>query len=61
MSRARVGGTPREVHNIIYRQEIKVSRRRKGGIKRGESNLAINRIPKCFPLSGTPRKIHRTI
>ena len=37
------------------RREIKVTRRRRGGIKRGESNLASNQIPMCSPQPGTPR------
>ena len=32
-----------------WRREIEVTRRRKGGVKRGESNLASNQIPKCSP------------
>ena len=40
------------------RREIEVTRRRRGGIKRGESNLASNQIPMCSPLPGTPREIH---
>ena len=41
------------------RREIEVTRRRRGGIKRGESNLVSNQFPKCSPQSGTPREIHR--
>ena len=41
------------------RREIKVTRRRRGGIKKGESNLASNQFPICSPQPGTPRKIHR--
>ena len=37
------------------RREIEVTRRRRGGVKRGESNLASNRFPMCSPQSGTPR------
>ena len=39
------------------RREIEVTRRR-GGIKRGESNLASNQFPICFPQSGTLREVH---
>ena len=42
-------------------REIEVTRRRRGGIKRGESSLASNQIPMCFPQSGTPREVHRVI
>ena len=37
------------------RREIEVTRRRRGGIKRGESN----HFPKYSPQPGTPREIHR--
>ena len=33
------------------RREIEVTRRRRGGIKRGESNLARNQFPTYFPQS----------
>jgi len=41
------------------RRDIEVTRKRRGGVKRGESNLASNQFPKCSPQSGTPREIHR--
>ena len=31
------------------RRDIEVTRRRRGGIKRGENNLASNHFPKCSP------------
>jgi len=31
------------------RKEIEVARRRKGGIKRRETDLASNQFPKCSP------------
>ena len=40
------------------RREIEVTRRRRGGIKRGESNLASNEFPMCSPQPGTPKKVH---
>ena len=40
------------------RREIEVTRRRRGGIKRGESSLASNQFPICSPQSGTPREVH---
>ena len=40
------------------RREIEVSRRREA-IKRGESNLASNQFPMCYPQSGTHREVHR--
>ena len=41
------------------RREIEVTRRRRGGIKRGESNLASNQFPMCSPQSGPLREVHR--
>ena len=41
------------------RREIEMTRRRRGGVKRGETNLASNQFPKCSPQPGTPREIHR--
>ena len=39
------------------RREIEATMRRRG-IKRGESNLASNRVPICSPQSGTLREVH---
>ena len=44
------------------RREIEVTRRRRGGIKRGKNNLASNQIPMCSPQPGTPerfKELHR--
>ena len=41
------------------RREIEVMRRRRGGIKRGESNLASNQFPMCSPQTETHRELHR--
>jgi len=40
------------------RREIEVTRRRKGGIKSGESNLASNQFFICSPQSETLRVVH---
>ena len=40
------------------RRDIEVTRRRRGGIKKGESKLASNQFPMCSPQSGTVRKAH---
>ena len=40
------------------RREIEVTRRKRGEIKREESNLASNQFPMCSPQSGTPREVH---
>ena len=39
------------------RREIEMTRRRIGGIKRGESKLASNQILMCSPQPGTPREV----
>ena len=54
-----VRDTQRDSQNYMekrrWRQEIEVTRRRRGGVKSGETNLASNQFPKCSPQSGTPR------
>ena len=40
------------------RREIDVTRRRRGGIKRGESNLASKQFSMCSLQSGTLREVH---
>ena len=40
------------------RMEIEVTRRRRRGIKRGESKLASNHFPMCSPQSGPLRDVH---
>ena len=42
-------------------REIEVSRRRRGGIKRGETKLAGNHVPMCSPQSGLLRDVHGVI
>ena len=41
------------------RKEIEVTRRRKGGVKRGETKLGSNQFPKCCPQPRTPKEISR--
>ena len=41
------------------RREIEVTRRRRGAVKRGETNLAGNQFPKCSPQPETPKEIHK--
>ena len=41
------------------RREIEVTRRKGGGVKRRETNLASNQFPKCSPEPRTPGEIHR--
>ena len=40
------------------RREIEVTRRRRGGIKRGQSKLANNQFLMCSPQSGPLRDVH---
>ena len=40
------------------RRDIEVTRRRRGGIKKGESKLASNQFPMCSPQSGPLREVH---
>ena len=58
-----VGDTQRGSQNYMEerrgRREIVVTRRRRGGIKRGESSLASIQFPICSPQSGTLREVHR--
>ena len=40
------------------RREIEVTRRRRGGIKTGETKLASNHFSMCSPQSGSLRDVH---
>ena len=51
-------GSQRYMETRRGRREIEVTRRRIGGIKRRESNLASHQFPMCSPQSGTPREVH---
>ena len=55
-----VGETQRGSQSYMKRKgrrEIEVTRRRRGEIKRGESNLASNQFPMCSTQSGTLREV----
>ena len=52
-------GTQSYMEERRGRREIEVTRRRRGGIKRGESKLVSNHFPKCSPQSGSLRDVHR--
>ena len=41
------------------RKEIEVTRRRRRGVKRRETDLASNQFPKCSPQPRIPKEIHR--
>ena len=51
-------GTQSYLEKRRGKREIEVTRRRRRGVKRGESSLASNQIPKCSPQSGTLREVH---
>ena len=57
-----VGDTQRRSQSYLEkrsrRKEIKVTRKKRGGVKRGETKLASKRFPICFPQSRTPREVH---
>ena len=57
-----VRNTQRGSENYIEkrrgRKAIEVTRRRRGGIKRGESKLASKQFPVCSLQSGTLREVH---
>ena len=55
------GGSQSYMEKRRGRREIEVTKRRRGGVKWWESNLATNQFPKCFPQSGTPRDIQSCI
>ena len=40
------------------RREIEVTRKRRGGIKRGKGKLASYQFPMCSPQSATLREVH---
>ena len=44
-----------------WKREIELTRRRRGGIKRGESELTSNHFPMCSPQSGPLRDVHGVI
>ena len=46
------------MENRKGRREIEVTRRRRGEVKRLETNLASNQFPMCSPQSGTLREVH---
>ena len=43
------------------KRELEVTRRKRGGITRGESKLASNHFLMCSPQSGSLRDIHRVM
>jgi len=51
-------GTQSYMEKRKGRKEMEVTRKRRGGIKRGDSKLASNLFPMCFPQSGSLRDVH---
>ena len=51
-------GTQSYMEKRRGRREREVTRRRRGGIKRGESKLTSNHFLMCSPLSGSLRDVH---
>ena len=54
-------GTQSYIEKRRGRRELEVTRRRRGGIKRGESKLASNHFPMCSLQSGPLRDVHIVI
>ena len=52
-------GTQSYMEKRRGRREIEVTRRRRGGIKMGESKLASDHFPMCSPQAGSLRVVHR--
>ena len=52
-------GTQSNLEKRRGKREIEVTRRRGGGIKRGESKLVSNHFSMCPPQSGPLRDVHR--
>ena len=56
-------GPLRDVHSYTEkrkgRKETEVARKIKGGIKKRDTDPAINQFPKCSPQSRTHKEIHR--
>ena len=54
-------GSQSETEKRRGRREIELTRRRRGGIKRGESKLASSQFPVCSPRSGPLREVHGVV
>ena len=51
-------GSQSYMEKRIGRREIEVTRRRRGGVKRGDSKLASSQFNMCSPPSGSLRDVH---
>ena len=56
--RATQRGTQSYMEKRRGRREIEVTRRKREGIKKGESKLASDHFPMCSPQSGPLRDVH---
>ena len=54
-------GSQSYMENRRGRRAIELTRRRRGGIKRGKSKLASNHFLMCAPQSGLLRDVHEVI
>ena len=52
-------GSQSYIEKRRQRRKIELTRRRRGGVKREEINIASNLFPKCSSQTRTPREIHR--
>jgi len=52
-------GSQNYIEKRRWRKKIEVTRTRRGGLKRRETNLASNQFLKCSPQPRTPKEIHR--
>ena len=51
-------GSQSYIEKRRQRKEIEVTRRRRGEVKKRETDLASNQFPKCFPQPKIPKEIH---
>ena len=54
-------GTQSYMEKRRGRREIDMTRRRRGGVKRGEDKLASNHLPLCSPQTVSLRDVHGVI
>ena len=52
-------GSQSYIEKRRQRRKIELTRRRRGGVKRRETDLASSQFPKCSPQPRTPSDIHR--
>ena len=52
-------GSQNYIGKRVGKKEIVVTRRRRGGVKRRETDLVSNQFPKCSSQPRTTKEIHR--